>query len=44
MTEAPKGHIKVARRAFDPVVGDPFWLEPRTFSRIWQKISPSEKL
>lgn len=35
MSEAPKGHVKLARRAFDPVVGDPLWLEKREFSR-WE--------
>jgi hypothetical protein len=35
VSEAPKGHIKVARRTFDPVAGDPLWLERREFSR-WE--------
>jgi hypothetical protein len=35
VSEAPKGHIKIARRSFDPVAGDPFWLEQREFSR-WE--------
>lgn len=35
MSEAPKGHVKVARRTFDPVTGDPLWLEQRVFSR-WE--------
>jgi hypothetical protein len=35
VTVAHKGHVKIARRAFDPEHGDPFWLEPREFSR-WE--------
>lgn len=31
----PLGHIKLARKAFSPDHGDPFWLEARTFSR-WE--------
>lgn len=36
MTEngPPQGHIKLARKAFDVVHGDPFWLESREFSRF----------
>lgn len=29
------GHIKISRKAFDPVDGDPYWHEPRKFSR-WE--------
>lgn len=32
---APLGHIKLARKAFDPEHGDELWLEPREFSR-WE--------
>jgi hypothetical protein len=29
------GHINIARKAFDPTIGDRFWLEPRAFSK-WE--------
>ena len=35
MTETPKGHIKLARKAFAADGGDPLWLEEREFSR-WE--------
>lgn len=35
MSEVPKGHVKVARKSFDPEHGDPLWLEQREFSR-WE--------
>lgn len=35
MTEVPKGHIKLARKAFAADGGDPLWLEKREFSR-WE--------
>lgn len=31
----PAGHVKLARKAFDADHGDPWWLEPRVFSR-WE--------
>lgn len=31
----PRGHVKIARKAFDPVAGDRWWLEPREFSK-WE--------
>jgi hypothetical protein len=31
----PYGHIKISRKAFDPVDGDDWWQEPRVFSR-WE--------
>lgn len=34
MTEVPKGHIKLARKAFALDGGDPLWLEQREFSRF----------
>jgi hypothetical protein len=35
MTAPPRGHFKVARKAYDPVHGDPWCLEPRAYSR-WE--------
>lgn len=35
MSVPHQGHIKLARKAFDPHHGDPLWLEPREFSR-WE--------
>lgn len=32
---AHKGHVKLARKTFDPDHGDPLWLEDRVFSR-WE--------
>lgn len=34
MKKGHKGHIKLARRAFDPSHGDPLWLEARVYSRF----------
>lgn len=31
----PRGHVKLARKAFDTIHGDPWWLEPREFSK-WE--------
>lgn len=35
MTVAPRGFVKLARRAFSKAHGDRWWLEPRTFSK-WE--------
>lgn len=35
VSQPPRGHIKIARKAYDSQHGDPLWLEPRQFSR-WE--------